>query len=260
MPLASTDDLEQRVYACICQHEGIKAREIAHELDVDRAAVNHCLYASPFVRDLCYRDDSYRWYGVIQQRFPHVGLGEYCGWYGTVDEFLSTPAQDWLAELERNCRRIGRNLNDTRGLYHSFRDTEQVMRETLSYLKSFDDVLECGHWELAFEVRIKRGRHIRIFADVLVITSQQAFSLEFKMKDEPDPGELKQAAKYRPYLEVVLGPSYTVVPALVLTRAHECFECVSPDVFESMPADALAVCSADLLFNVFDEHVHFLSS
>ena len=248
---AYNDDLNNRVYACICAHDGIKARDIARELGCDRKAVNRCLYASPFIRDLCYRDDDYNWYGVIQQRFPHVGLGEYCGWYSTVDEFLSTSSDEWMATLEANCRRIGRNLNDTRGLYHSFADTEQVMRNLCAYLKEFDDVLSCGSWEIAFEIRIKRGRHIRIYADVLVISSDYAFSLEFKMKNEPDEGELEQAAKYAPYLQVVLGSAYRVVPALVLTRAQERFEHCSA-------GGEVTVASADMLFNVFDEHFGFL--
>ncbi len=246
--MAKHDSLDDRVYALICQSDGVKARDIAVQLGVDRSAVNRCLYTSPFIHDLCYRDENYLWYGVIQQRYPHVGLGEYCGWYSTVGEFLETSPAEWLTTLEDNCRRIGRNLNDTRGLYHSFRDTEQVMRELFAYLQGFES-LACDNWEVAFEVRIKCGRHVRIYADVLVITQDCAFSLEFKMKNAPDPGELDQAVKYAPYLQTILGPSYKVIPALVLTRAT--------DVYESQ---AVAICSADMLFNVFDQQLGFLDS
>ena len=55
----------------------------------------------------------------------------------------------------------------------------------------------CLGWEIAFELRLKRARHVRIYADVLVITEDRVFSLEFKMKDKIDPDEaLEQAAKY----------------------------------------------------------------
>ena len=273
----SDANLERRVYACICKHDGIKTRDIAGELGVSATVVNRCLYRAPLVHDLCYRDDDYRWYGVVQQRFPHVGLGEYCGWYGTVAEFLATPSDAWLAELERNCRRIGRNLNDMRGLYHSFNDTEQVMRDLFAYLNGFE-TLDCAQWEVAFEVRLKRGRFVRIYADVLVISPSHAFSLEFKMKNEPDFGELSQAVKYRPYLEVVLGDDCEVVPALVLTRAEEVFErrmagiddaarasdsegaSVSGSSAVGSSGDSLIVCSADMLMNVFDECLGFLQA
>ena len=44
---------------------------------------------------------------------------------------------------------------------------------------------------------------IRIYADVLVITEDKVFSLEFKMKEKIDPEEILQAAKYTEYLEVL---------------------------------------------------------
>ena len=61
----------------------------------------------------------------------------------------------------------------------------------------------CMEWEIAFEFRLKRGRYVRIYADVLVITENKVFSLEFKMKDKIDFEEVSQAAKYVPYLEIV---------------------------------------------------------
>ena len=43
--------------------------------------------------------------------------------------------------------------------------------------------------EICFELRIKRAKWIRTYADVLVITNDKVFSLEFKMKDKADPEE-----------------------------------------------------------------------
>ena len=112
----------------------------------------------------------------------------------------------------------------------------------------------CLDWELVFELRLKRARHVRVYADVLVLTENRAFSLEFKMKDAIDPEEVLQAAKYSPCLEILLGPAWEVIPVLVLTRAAELFR------FEQIGgADALLpVCSGDMLFNVFNEYLGFL--
>ena len=113
---------------------------------------------------------------------------------------------------------------------------------------------ECLDWELAFELRLKRARHVRIYADVLVITESRVFSLEFKMKDRLDPEEVRQAAKYCPYLEIVFGPGYEIIPVLVLTAARDAFS-FTPIGERDM---VLPVCSGDMLFNVFDEYMGFL--
>ena len=105
-----------------------------------------------------------------------------------------------------------------------------------------------------FELRLKRARRIRIYADVLVITEDRVFSLEFKMKDAIDPEEVWQAAKYCPYLEILFGPDYEVIPALVLTAARDLFTFVPIGETDAV----LPVCSGDMLFNVFDEYLRFL--
>ena len=111
---------------------------------------------------------------------------------------------------------------DTRGLFHSFRDC----RETI--LQLFEFLIEmigesCLDWETAFELRLKRSRFVRIYADVLIITENRVFSLEFKMKDKIDPEEVLQAAKYCPYLEILFGTDYEVIPVLVLTGQKDYF-------------------------------------
>jgi hypothetical protein len=112
----------------------------------------------------------------------------------------------------------------------------------------------CLTWEIAFELRLKQSRFVRIYADVLVITENRVFSLEFKMKNAVDPAEVLQAAKYCPYLEILFGPDYEVIPVLVLTSATEEFEFVQIGKTDAV----LPVCSGDMLFNVFDEYLSFL--
>ncbi|MGI6755496.1 MAG: hypothetical protein ACOX4F_05765 [Atopobiaceae bacterium] len=246
------DGISRAIYSYICSSDGVKARDIASALKVSHTQVNRCLYNSPFISDLCFRDESYRWYGTIQQSVPHAGIEVFSGWYGMVGDLLAQPADSWLAELKQGCTRIGRNLNDQRGLIHSFEDTHDTMLELFKELLEFG--VACRDWEVCFELRIRRGHRIRIYTDVLVITPGYAFSLEFKMKDAIEDLELSQAAKYAPYLEVVLGPDYEVIPALVLTRAQDLF------IHQTLPRDSaeIAVCSGDMLFNVFDEYLSFL--
>ncbi len=244
------DDIGIRLYETICRHDGITAKEIAREIGVGRTDVNRLLYASPFVNELCYRDDEYRWHALIQQMRPHSGLYDFCGYYDSVPRFLSLSEEEWMDELQAGCRRIGRNLNDTRGLFHSFRDTRQTI------LALFDDMkkLDVSAWEICFELRIKRTRHIRIYADVLVITEDKVFSLEFKMKDTIEAEELEQSVKYARYLDVIFGSGYEVFPALVLTKAADLYK------WEYLPdgRSEVQVCSGDMLFNVFDEFLGFL--
>ncbi len=248
-----SQEIQRAICSEICRRDGIKAREIARELKLDRQTVNHVLYSSPLMKELCWQDRDCRWHGIVRQGRPHVGLQEFAGYTGTVGEFLDLSEDEWLTRLTEGCANIGRNLNDTRGLLHSFRDCREQMRALFQdLLKMAGD--ECLRWEIAFELRLKRSRHVRIYADVLVITEDRVFALEFKMKDRVDPDEVLQSAKYVPYLEIVFGREYEVIPVLVLTAAHDVFR------FEPVGGrDAvLPVCSGDMLFNVFDEYLGFL--
>ena len=245
---------ERAVYSLISVSDGLKAKQIASFLGLSHTQVNSLLVSSPLMHELCFQDQSYRWHALIRQGPVHEGLYEFSGWYGTVREFMSLTEDDWLSSLREGCRRIGRNLNDTRGLIHSFLDCRMVMRTLFEDLSSMAQV-SFENWELVFELRINRARMIRIYADVLVITDRHVFSLEFKMKNTVDPDEVKQAAKYCPYLEVVFGPRYEIIPALVLTTARDCFEFVPIGEKDMI----LPVSSGDMLFNVFNEYLCFLA-
>lgn len=245
---------ERAVCAVICRSSGIKAREIAERLGLDRKTVNQLLYSSPLMKELCWQDRDFCWHGLVRQARPHIGLQEFAGYYGNVSDFLDLTEEQWMNTLTEGCTNIGRSLNDTRGLMHSFRDSRETM------LRLFDDLLHlldksCLKWEIAFELRLKRSRYVRIYADVLIITENRVFSLEFKMKDKIDPEEVQQAAKYVPFLEIVFGPDYEIIPVLVLTAARERFEFVPIGERDMV----LPVCSGDMLFNVFDEYIGFLN-
>ena len=248
--LHKTDLLERAIYHEICRRDGVKARELGKCVPADARRINQYLYGAPFLKELCYQDENYCWHGLIRQSRPHHGLGNFCGYYGTVSDFLTLSEQQWLEAMEAGCRSNGRNLNDTRGLYHSFRDCREVMVRLFADLQG----VYAPDWEIGFELRIKRARYIRIYADVMVITEDKVFALEFKMKDKIEEEEVLQAAKYVEFLEVLFGPDYDVIPALVLTRARDLY------TYAPIPGTdgAMPVCAGDMLFNLFDEYMGFL--
>lgn len=247
--------LDRQICAAICSSDGIKAREIALKLGLDRKTVNQALYRSPLMQELCWQDRDSRWHGIVRQGRPHSGLVEFSGYYSLVREFLSLSEDAFLERLTQGCENIGRSLSDTRGLFHSFRDARETM---LNLFRDLGEMLGDRRldWEIVFELRLKRAKHVRIYADVLVISEDKVFSLEFKMKDAVDPDEILQAAKYAPYLEILFGPEYEVVPVLVLTAARDLFR------FERIGRRdmILPVASGDMLFNVFDEYLGFLQT
>ena len=246
---------ERMICSAVCRSDGLKAREIAAMLDLDHKTVNHILYGSPLMKELCWQDREYRWHGIVRQERPHAGLNEFAGYCSSVREFMELSEEEWLARLTEGCTNIGRSLSDSRGLFHSFRDCREQM------IQLFRDLLEmagtgCLDWEIAFELRLKRSRYIRIYADVLVITEDRVFALEFKMKDTVDPAEILQSAKYVPSLEIVFGLDYEILPVLVLTKKTDHFEfCPVGDTDAVLP-----VCSGDMLFNAFDEYLGFLDN
>lgn len=243
---------ELQIYALISRKDGIKAREISRETGIEKKDVSRWMVSSALMRELCYQDSDYRWHALVRQKAPYEGLYEFSGWYGTVNEFMAEDEDAWLAELERGCRRIGRNLNDSRGLIHSFLDCRETMLALFADLKEMRVPTE--NWEIVFELRFNLKRYIRIYADVLVITQDRVFPLEFKMKDRIDPEEVLQAAKYVPYLEILFGKDKDIYPALVLTGTSELFENVQIGATDYI----LPVCSGNMLFNVFNEAMSFL--
>lgn len=248
--LHKTDLLERGIYHEICRRDGVKARELEKLLPADKHRINQYLYSAPFLKELCYQDEDYRWHGLILQARPHRGLGNFCGYYGSVSDFLTLSEEQWMQAMRSGCQSNGRNLNDTRGLLHSFRDCRSVIVSLFEDLRG----IYAPDWEIGFELRIKRSRYIRIYTDVLIITENRVFALEFKMKDTIQDEEVLQAAKYVPYLEVLFGPDYDVIPALVLTRAADLYTHTPIPGTEGV----LSVCAGDMLFNLFDEYMGFL--
>ena len=51
---------ERAVYSLISVSDGVMAKEIASRLSLSRKEVNHLLFSSPLMRELCYEDDAFR--------------------------------------------------------------------------------------------------------------------------------------------------------------------------------------------------------
>ncbi len=47
------EQTDREICALICRNNGIRARDIARELNIDRQTVNHVLYSSPLMKELC---------------------------------------------------------------------------------------------------------------------------------------------------------------------------------------------------------------
>ena len=244
---------ELQIYSLISRNDGIKAREIARQTGIEKTEISRWMVSSALMRELCYQDSEYRWHALVRQQAPYEGLYEFSGWYGTAAEFMDENEEAWLEELQNGCRRIGRNLNDTRGLIHSFLDCRKTMRSLFDDLRDMAD-FPADSWEIVFELRFNLMRRIRIYVDVLVITPDKVFPLEFKMKNRIEPEEVLQAAKYVPYLEILFGREKDIYPALVLTGTSELFTYEPIGKTEYV----LPVCSGDMLFNVFNEAMGFL--
>ena len=244
---------ELQIYSLISGNDGIKAREIARQTGIDKTEISRWMVSSALMRELCYQDSEYRWHALVRQQAPYEGLYEFSGWYGTAAEFMDENEEAWLEELQNGCRRIGRNLNDTRGLIQSFLDCRKTRRSLFDDLRDMAD-FPADSWEIVFELRFNLMRRIRIYADVLVITPDKVFPLEFKMKNRIEPEEVLQAAKYVPYLEILFGREKDIYPALVLTGTSELFTYEPIGKTEYV----LPVCSGDMLFNVFNEAMGFL--
>ena len=254
--MTGINPIERQIYMCIAKSEdGIKAREIARILHADQSTVNHFLYASPFMKELCWQDSEYLWHAQIPQTRPHYGLSGFSGFYSSVGAVLEMDEARFMALLKLGCENIGRNLNDTRGLFHSFSDARETMCNLFRDLKEFGYPEQLSdRWEIAFELRIKKSRHIRIYADVLLVTKRHVFSFEFKMKDRIEQEEVDQCAKYCEYLDVIFGDGYEIVPILVLTNAHELFA----DATVSDTDASVQVCSGDMLYNALDFWLGFI--
>jgi len=89
-------DAERKIYSSICSCDGIKARDIAKKLNIDKTLVNRLLYLSPYMHDLCYRDEDYLWHGLIRQGRPHRGIEDYSGFYSTAGEFIALSEEEWF--------------------------------------------------------------------------------------------------------------------------------------------------------------------
>ena len=79
-----------------------------------------------------------RWFLQVARHYPTVRSAWRLIWVFRILRqgfcfFLSLTEGEWMDELMKGCQRIGRNLNDTRGLLHSFRDCREQINKYFRY-------------------------------------------------------------------------------------------------------------------------------
>ena len=134
-------------------------------------------------------------------------------------------------------------------------DDELINRDLLGAIlrDSYDVIYAADGAEAMKAVRDDWDTVSLVLLDLLM-PDMNGLEVLKKMKSDPEYDEVLQAAKYCPYLEIMFGPDYEVIPVLVLTKAADRF-----DFLPIGQADAvLPVCSGDMLFNVFNEYLGFL--
>lgn len=62
-----SSETDRAICAAICRSSGIRAKDIAAELGIERKTVNQVLYSSPLMKELCWQNNDYRWHGIVRQ-------------------------------------------------------------------------------------------------------------------------------------------------------------------------------------------------
>ena len=73
MEHTSDNDIDRAICSVICRGNGVRAKDIAAALRLDRRTVNRALYSSPLMKELCWQDGDYRWHGIVRQTRPTAG-------------------------------------------------------------------------------------------------------------------------------------------------------------------------------------------
>ena len=136
---------ERDICALICRNSGIKAKEIAKELNIDREEVNHILYSSPLMKELCWQDRDYLWHGIMRQARPHSGLQEFSGYYGLAGEFLALDEAEWLRALPVPTGILAANDLTALQVVETCAEAGIAVPEQLAVLGIDNDELICGH-------------------------------------------------------------------------------------------------------------------
>ncbi len=156
----------------------------------------------------------------------------HCCFKGTIAEFLDISKEDWFKQMKDNYL----------ALTNEAPSKEQAAAWNDCYEKSLSFFKACAKYDcnIIFEYLLPREGGRR--PDVLLLSGEHLFVLEYKMKENPTQVDLDQVSAYARDLKNYHSVSHdlTVVPALVLTKAIDkkyqqdnVYIC-SPDKFEEL--------------------------
>jgi hypothetical protein len=113
------------------------------------------------------------------------------GWAGSVEKFLATPQEDWLAALERHVERLLLRSSSAEQIA-AWEDEHVVLPTALTEVTASNP--HALEWSLVFEYELplEGGRR----PDVVVLAGAEALVLEFKGTRVIAQAQLDQAAAY----------------------------------------------------------------
>ena len=139
-------------------------------------------------------------------------MNKRCCFTSSIEDFIGIETQSWLAEMESEFSKQ-HSINLSSSQKEAWEDCFETLQKYLPYIddknRKFDIIFE---YSLPFE----SGRR----PDVLLVSEEQVFVLEFKMKSSFLPEDIDQVAAYardiREYHYESRGKE--IIPVLVLTK------------------------------------------
>jgi DUF2075 family protein len=176
------------------------------------------------------------WYYNLDVRVMSIQNNNPCGWFGSIQTFLSTPKQDWLAALQEHhqlCMNCAADESQKSAWEHEF----DILQKELKRLVQIKPAI--AEYAIIFEYELPRERGRR--PDV-VILGPCVFVFEFKDYAKLLAAHSDQVAAYARDLKHYHAASHhqSVLPILVLARSKDLIQhdedvlVISPDHIEDV--------------------------
>ena len=141
-----------------------------------------------------------------------------CGWFGTIQNFLSLSKQEWLLSLNehhKRCMNCTADESQQAAWVHSFDILQKELKQLLQLKPNL------GFYTIIFEFELPRERGRR--PDVIILGTSKIYILEFKDYTKKLQAHVDQVAAYARDLKNYHAGSqpFMVVPILVLARAKD---------------------------------------
>jgi DUF2075 family protein len=175
-----------------------------------------------------------------------------CGWFGTINAFLTWSKSEWLTSLQEHhqrCMNCPSDESQKAAWEHSF-DILQVELKKLVTAKP-----TTGNFSIIFEYELPRERGRR--PDVILLGSSTIIVLEFKDYSKILQAHVDQVDAYARDLKHYHAGSqpYTVLPVLVLVRAKE-----RTETFDTISVVSANTIGTFLEKTVSSDTTHFIDS